>query len=157
MDLQSYVLDVEGEDGFRQYEENLPGIHMIYTNSQGITCLGSIVKGSSEKAKSIWYVAEDVISFYGYSKDELPSIMNTIMKDCDPHWIKKLSIFNEPEQYTGLLRSGDTLCFSEEAFYWFILSTKQPNAKSFNDWIDNEVLPALKKYDHYYRPEPNKQ
>ena len=155
-DLMSYWMDYEGSLTPRQYEENLPGIHMIYTNPQGITCLGSIVKGSSEKAKSIWYVAEDVISFYGYSKDDLPSIMNTIMKDCDPHWIKKLSIFNEPEQYEGLLRYGDTLCFSEEALYYFMLSTNQPNAKPFNDWIDYEVLPQLKSpgvYDNLPKPD----
>ena len=150
--IQVYRMDYDGKyDLSRQYEDDSNSSHRLRITPQGIKYIESChpFGKKTQLPMAAWYVAEDVISFYGYSKEELPSIMNTIMKDCDPHWIKKLSVFNEPQSYTGLLRNGDTLCFSEEAFYYFMLNTKQPNAKQFNDWIDYEVLFKLRRDDVY--------
>ena len=90
-----------------------------------------------------WFVAEDVIAVYGYSRDSLPTIMNTFMKGVDSRWVKKLSIYDSPREYDGNPRKGDTLCFSEQAVYYFMLSCDSPHAKQFQEWIDYEVLPAI--------------
>ena len=90
-----------------------------------------------------WVVAEDVIALYGYSRDSLPTIMNTFMKGVDSRWVRKLNIYDGPRQYKGNPTKGKTLCFSEEAVYYFMLSCDSPQAKEFQEWIDYEVLPAI--------------
>lgn len=94
-----------------------------------------------DKHDVIWFLANDVAKALGYidTRDAIKVHVDADNK-LQKQYIKYNGTFSGHPQ---------TLYINEGGLYSLILSSKMPNAKRFNKWVTNEVLPSIRKYGHY--------
>nr|WP_134792407.1 Bro-N domain-containing protein [Brucella ceti] len=106
-----------------------------------------------------WFVAADVVSLLGLATyaDGSPNVthatrvLNTteklLLRRTTPHLmsgsVEKLFAFRQPS----------LLSVSESGLYKLIMRSRKPEAKKFQNWVTQVVLPAIRKDGMYVRGE----
>lgn len=86
-----------------------------------------------------WFVGKDVAKILGYKKPR-----NALATHVDSE-----------DKILSLIQSNDsnykakTTLINESGLYSLIFKSKLPNAKRVREWIEQEVLPSLRKTDNY--------
>ena len=55
----------------------------------------------------------------------------------------------DPKQYLGSVSNQYITAISESGLYRLVLTSRKPQAESFQDWIVQEVIPTIRKTGHY--------
>ena len=91
----------------------------------------------------IWFCRKDVLDILGLNSN------TKLLNSLDP---KGVAISD------SLTQGGKQklIYINEPNLYRIIFKSTKPDAKLFQDWIFNEVLPALRKHGHYEIPQQQK-
>jgi anti-repressor protein len=95
----------------------------------------NIVQGESGL---LYFLARDVCGVLGYSKN----VKNTVKRHCKPEGVMK----------RNTLTSGgnqELLYITERNVYRLIMRSKVDGAEKFQDWVEGEVLPTIRKTGSY--------
>ena len=113
-----------------------------------------------EKGNSRWFVAADVCDFLeikksGHTFDDFPS------NECEWYIIPLTSsetkgVYNiPPTSVKSRARKTQKMRIVNEAgLYRLIFKSRKPEAKRFQTWVFNEVLPPIRKYGFYRAAQP---
>ena len=93
---------------------------------------------------TIWFNGKDIALALGYTK----TISATLSQRVDSKYKTTLTIRKGGSNYTT-----NITVINESGLYQFIMRSEMPNAKEFQKWVIEVVLPAIHKYGAYFSPE----
>jgi len=125
---------------------------------------GEDIRMNVDENKNVWFVADDVVKILGYTKDTAAVIKQHCNKVYDT---KDLEDGKELAKKITVKTNGGTqsmIAISEPDLYRLIMRSHMPEARSFEKWVVEDVLPSIRKTGKYkvsrkidYRPaEPAK-
>ena len=106
----------------------------IFTFHEAQT-IRTFVDGDGE----IWFCRKDVLDILRLSTN------TDLLKTLDPKGV----VINDSLTQGGKQK---LVYINEPNLYRIIFKSTKPEAKNFQDWVFNEVLPALRKHGHYETP-----
>lgn len=90
----------------------------------------------------IWFNANEVAAMLGY-KYPKHVIFRTVKKS-------NKTTFGKLKKFTkNINRRSHIMYIDEVGLYELLLSSKQPRAKKFREWVTGKVLPSIRKRGHY--------
>lgn len=89
-----------------------------------------------------WFVAKDAIVAMGYSAG---SIAMTLGKIAASEVIMATRTNDYRNLLAGVRRAPSLTFISESGLYKLIMRSDKPQAKAFQDWVTQEVLPSIRK------------
>lgn len=110
---------------------------------------GEDIRMALDDQKNVWFVAEDVVKVLGYTKDTATVIKQHCRKVYDS---KDLDGTNElAKKITVDLgdRKRAMIAISEPDLYRLIMRSNMPEARNFERWVVEDVLPQIRKTGKY--------
>ena len=107
------------------------------------------IRMALDDQKNVWFVAEDVVKLLGYTKDAASVIKQHCRKVYDS---KDLDGTNElAKKITVDLgdRKRAMIAISEPDLYRLIMRSNMPEARNFERWVVEDVLPQIRKTGKY--------
>lgn len=96
-----------------------------------------------------WWVATDVAKVLGY-RDAVNMVRNLRGHQAGTHILSTRSA-------NGTEQTREVKIISEGGLYAAILKSRRKEATAFQDWITEEVIPAIRKHGGYLTPEATKK
>jgi prophage antirepressor-like protein len=100
------------------------------------------VRSLIDKKSNFWFVAKDVATALGYADFD-----QAVRKNCKRQ--KQLKNIPVPQTDTSKELRDDLIMIPESDVFRLILRSKLESAEKFQDWVVEEVLPALRKKGYY--------
>lgn len=120
---------------------------------------GEDIRMSVDENKNVWFVADDVVKILGYTKGTASVIKQHCNKVYDT---AELEDGKELAKKITVKTNGGTqsmIAISEPDLYRLIMRSNMPEARSFEKWVVEDVLPSIRKTGKYkvsrkidYRP-----
>ena len=110
---------------------------------------GEDIRMSVDENKNVWFVADDVVKILGYTKDTAAVIKQHCNKVYDT---KDLEDGKELAKKITVKTNGGTqnmIAISEPDLYRLIMRSHMPEARSFEKWVVEDVLPSIRKTGKY--------
>ncbi len=108
------------------------------------------VRWTMDDNKNVWFVADDVVKILGYSKDTAAVIKQHCNKVYDTKDLedgKELAKKIVVKDSVG--RQQNMIAISEPDLYRLIMRSHMPEARSFEKWVVEDVLPSIRKTGKY--------
>jgi prophage antirepressor-like protein len=115
-------------DFFKTLEQN----YVLFENK----VIGIVI----DKYEQIWFNAKDLATALGYSNQKKAIKTHTEKTD-------RMQIMNINTKKIKI--HPHSVFLTESGMYKLILKSNLPNAKVFNKWITDEVLPSIRKFGYY--------
>jgi prophage antirepressor-like protein len=90
-----------------------------------------------------WFVAKDVCDIL-----EIQNVSQALSEISDKHKFTISLTYSEEKRE----RAHNVLCIDEAGLYKLIFKSRKPEAEKFQDWVYEEVLPAIRKTGKYEIP-----
>jgi len=97
-----------------------------------------------------WFVAKDIASCLGYVRER-----DAIKDHVDDEYKKNVNL-NSAVNHRAIRGNPNTILINEAGVYQLIFGSKLPDAKEFQKWVFEEVLPSIRNVGGYLdldRPE----
>lgn len=110
---------------------------------------GEDIRMNVDENKNVWFVADDVVKILGYTKDTAAVIKQHCNKVYDT---KDLEDGKELAKKITVKTNGGTqsmIAISEPDLYRLIMRSHMPEARSFEKWVVEDVLPSIRKTGKY--------
>lgn len=110
---------------------------------------GEDIRMALDKDKNVWFVAEDIVKVLGYTKDTATVIKQLCHKVYDS---KDLDGTNELARKIMVDTKGGKqamIAISEGDMYRLIMRSTMPEARNFEKWVVEDVLPQIRKTGKY--------
>ncbi|HAF6262443.1 TPA: hypothetical protein G9F11_005163 [Salmonella enterica] len=88
-----------------------------------------------------WFCLSDVAKIL-----EIKNSRDLLSKQLDKDGVDKIYIID------SLSRKQEAAFINEPNLYRVIFRSNKPEARQFQDWVFNEVLPTIRKTGHYHHP-----
>lgn len=111
---------------------------------------GEDIRMSVDDNKNVWFVADDVVKILGYTKDTSSVIKQHCNKVYDTKDLedgKELAKKIVVKDSVG--RQQNMIAISEPDLYRLIMRSHMPEARSFEKWVVEDVLPSIRKTGKY--------
>lgn len=111
---------------------------------------GEDIRMSVDDNKNVWFVADDVVKILGYTKDTSSVIKQHCNKVYDTKDLedgKELAKKIVVKDSVG--RQQSMIAISEPDLYRLIMRSHMPEARSFEKWVVEDVLPSIRKTGKY--------
>lgn len=111
---------------------------------------GEDIRMSVDENKNVWFVADDVVKILGYTKDTAAVIKQHCNKVYDTKDLedgKELAKKIVVKDSVG--RQQNMIAISEPDLYRLIMRSHMPEARSFEKWVVEDVLPSIRKTGKY--------
>lgn len=110
----------------------------------------SSIRMSLDKDKNVWFVADDIVKVLGYAKDTA----TVIKKHCNKVYDSKdLDGTNELAKKIIVKDAKGAnhamIAISEPDLYRLIMRSNMPEARNFERWVVEDVLPQIRKTGKY--------
>ena len=115
----------------------MSNLSIFLFNSQAIRILS--IDGKT------WFVAADVCAVLEHTNT---SVALGRLKEYEKRLV-------DPKQYLGSASNQDVAVISESGLYRLVLTSRKPQAEPFQDWVCQEVLPAIRKTGRFEAPRPD--
>lgn len=109
----------------------------------------SSIRMSLDNEKNVWFVADDIVKVLGYTKNTATVIRNHCNKVYDS---KDLDGTNELAKKIMVDTKGGKqamIAISEPDLYRLIMRSNMPEARNFERWVVEDVLPQIRKTGKY--------
>lgn len=110
----------------------------------------SSIRMSLDKDKNVWFVADDIVSVLGYKKSTTAVIQQHCNKVIDS---KDLDGTNELAKKIIVKDAKGAnhamIAISEPDLYRLIMRSNMPEARNFEKWVVEDVLPQIRKTGKY--------
>ena len=103
------------------------------------------IRMSIDTEKNVWFVADDIVKVLGYTKDTAAVIKRHCGKVYDS---KDLDGTNELAKKLVIDTKGGKqamIAISEPDVYRLIMRSNMPEARNFERWVVEDVLPSIRK------------
>lgn len=110
---------------------------------------GEDIRMSVDENKNVWFVADDVVKILGYTKGTASVIKQHCNKVYDT---AELEDGKELAKKITVKTNGGTqsmIAISEPDLYRLIMRSHMPEARSFEKWVVEDVLPSIRKTGKY--------
>ena len=107
------------------------------------------IRMSIDTEKNVWFVADDIVKVLGYTKDTAAVIKRHCGKVYDS---KDLDGTNELAKKLVIDTKGGKqamIAISEPDVYRLIMRSNMPEARNFERWVMEDVLPSIRKTGKY--------
>ena len=107
------------------------------------------IRMSIDTEKNVWFVADDIVKVLGYTKDTAAVIKRHCGKVYDS---KDLDGTNELAKKLVIDTKGGKqamIAISELDVYRLIMRSNMPEARNFERWVVEDVLPSIRKTGKY--------
>ena len=107
------------------------------------------IRMSIDTEKNVWFVADDIVKVLGYTKDTAAVIKRHCGKVYDS---KDLDGTNELAKKLVIDTKGGKqamIAISEPDVYRLIMRSNMPEARNFERWVVEDVLPSIRKTGKY--------
>lgn len=107
------------------------------------------IRMSIDTEKNVWFVADDIVKVLGYKKDTATVIKQHCHKVYDS---KDLDGTNELAKKLVIDTKGGKqamIAISEPDVYRLIMRSNMPEARNFERWVVEDVLPSIRKTGKY--------
>ena len=107
------------------------------------------IRMSIDTEKNVWFVADDIVKVLGYTKDTAAVIKRHCGKVYDS---KDLDGTNELAKKRVIDTKGGKqamIAISEPDVYRLIMRSNMPEARNFERWVVEDVLPSIRKTGKY--------
>lgn len=107
------------------------------------------IRTAIDSEKNVWFVADDIVKVLGYAKDTAAVIKKHCNKVYDS---KDLDGTNELARKIMVDTKGGKqamIAISEGDMYRLIMRSTMPEARNFEKWVVEDVLPQIRKTGKY--------
>lgn len=98
----------------------------------------------------LWFVARDVCERLGTNPKDIPAILDWRDEYRPLASLRGIATIEDVNKLDGLRK--DTRMLSEPGLYRLVFRSRKPEAVRFQDWVFDEVLPAIHEHGCYFTP-----